>query len=56
MATYEEAYESFTTEMNKIGMHHHEELYHEILKSLGESIHDRDANLVACVVLQLKWN
>ena len=48
MATYEEAYKTFTTEMNEIGMYHHEELYHAILKSLGSSINDKDANLVAC--------
>jgi hypothetical protein len=48
MATYEEMYETFTAEMNETGIHHHEELYHEILKYLGDSIHDRDANLVAC--------
>lgn len=48
MATYEEAYETFTNEMNDMGMQHHEELYHAILKSLGDTIHDKDANLVAC--------
>lgn len=48
MATYEEAYTTFTQEMNEIGMHHHDDLYHAILESLGDSINDKDANLVAC--------
>ncbi len=48
MATYEEAFETFTKEMNDLGLHYHEELYHEITKHLGPSIHDNDASKVAC--------
>lgn len=48
MATYEEAYETFTSEMNAMGLQHHEELYHAIVKYLGPSIHQKDASLVAC--------
>ena len=48
MATYEEAYKTFTEEMNGMGLQHHEELYHAILNYLGPSIHQKDASLVAC--------
>ncbi len=48
MATYEEAFEKFTKEMDAMGVHYHEELYHHIVKYLGPSIHDKDASLVAC--------
>lgn len=48
MATYEAAFKEFTTEMNTLGYHYHEEMYHAITKHLGPSIHDKDASLVAC--------
>ncbi|MFT6502552.1 MAG: hypothetical protein ACJASQ_002679 [Crocinitomicaceae bacterium] len=48
MATYEQAYKVFTEEMNTLGLHYHEELYHAVTKHLGPSIHSRDASLVAC--------
>lgn len=48
MPTYEEAYQEFTTEMNALGYHYHEDMYHAITKHLGPSIHDKDASLVAC--------
>ena len=48
MATYEEALAEFKKEMDDIGMHHHEEVYHEITKYLGPSIYQKDASLVAC--------
>lgn len=48
MATYEEALAEFKKEMDDIGMHHQEEVYHAITKYLGSTIHDRDASLVAC--------
>lgn len=38
----------FKKEMNDMGMHYHEELYHAIADHLGPSIHDADASLVAC--------
>ena len=48
MSTYEEAYKSFTEEMNALGLQHQEELYHAVLKHLGPSVHQKDASLVAC--------
>ncbi|HLP56524.1 MAG TPA: DUF2853 family protein [Fluviicola sp.] len=48
MATYEEAFERFTTELNEMGFTHHPPLYHAIAKHLGPSIHDEDSSLVAC--------
>lgn len=48
MATYQEAFDEFTKEMNAIGYHYHEELFHEVTKHLGPSIHDKDASIVAC--------
>lgn len=48
MATYEEAYQKFTEEMNALGFHYHEEYFHAVMKYLGPSVHDQDAALVAC--------
>ncbi|MFT5777234.1 MAG: hypothetical protein ACI837_000165 [Crocinitomicaceae bacterium] len=48
MATYEEAFKVFTEEMNAVGFHYHEELYHAITTYLGPSIHLKDASIVAC--------
>lgn len=48
MSTYEKAFAEFTEEMNSLGLHYHEEMYHGITKYLEESIHHRDESLVAC--------
>ena len=48
MATYEEALAEFKAEMDVLGMHHEEEVYHAITDYLGPSIYDADAALVAC--------
>lgn len=48
MSTYESAHKNFTDELESLGIHYHDEIYHAITKHLGPSIHDRDASLVAC--------
>ena len=48
MPTYEEALSVFKAEMDNLGISYHEDLYHEITKHLGPSIHDNDASKVAC--------
>lgn len=48
MAKYDDAFAQFTSEMNAIGYHHHEDSYHAVMKYLGPSVHDQDAALVAC--------
>jgi len=48
MPTYEEALSVFKKEMDDMGISYHEELYHEICKHLGPSIHHDDASTVAC--------
>lgn len=48
MATYEEALAEFKAEMENLKMHHHEEVYHNIVNYLGPSVHQKDAALVAC--------
>lgn len=48
MATFEEMSNEFKNEMNELGLHYHEDMYDAITKHLGPSIHDGDANLVAC--------
>ena len=48
MPTYEEALSVFKKEMDTLGIHYHEEIYHAITKHLGPSIHNNDASKVAC--------
>lgn len=48
MATYEKMYAQFKKEVDNLGIHIHEDLFHEITKSLGPSIHNNDASKVAC--------
>lgn len=48
MPTYEEALSVFKKEMDDLGFSYHEELYHEICKYLGPSIHNNDSSKVAC--------
>lgn len=48
MATYEESLAVFHKEMEDIGFHHHDDLYHAICKHLGPSIYDADGSKVAC--------
>ncbi|MFK8009842.1 MAG: DUF2853 family protein [Saprospiraceae bacterium] len=48
MATYEETLAQFKKEVANLGIHIHEDLFHEITKSLGPSIHNNDASKVAC--------
>lgn len=48
MPTYEEAFEGFKNEVDSLGIHIHEDMYHAITKYLGPAIHDKDASLVAC--------
>ncbi len=48
MPTYEESFAQFKKEVDSLGIHIHEDLYHEITKSLGPSIHHNDASKVAC--------
>jgi len=48
MPTLDELSVEFKQEMNDLGLHYHEDMYNGIVKHLGPSIHDGDANLVAC--------
>ena len=48
MSTYEEAFATFTKELDALGLSYHEEMYHAIVRHLGPSIHDNDASKVAC--------
>ena len=48
MPTYDEAFATFKKEVDNLGIHVHEEMFHAITKHLGPTIHDKDASLVAC--------
>jgi len=48
MSSYEEAFKSFTEDMNAMGLHYHEDSYRAVLNHLGPSVFSKDASLVAC--------
>ena len=48
MSKTHEVSAAFKSAMNELGLHYHEELYDEIVKYLGPTIHHDDAHLVAC--------
>lgn len=48
MSDYDKAFETFTKDMNDMGLHYQEDYYHAVMKHLGPSVHNADAALVAC--------
>lgn len=48
MSDYNKAFETFTSDMNEMGLFYHEESYHAVMKYLGPSVFKADSALVAC--------
>ncbi|MFK8102387.1 MAG: DUF2853 family protein [Saprospiraceae bacterium] len=48
MATFEETVKVFEAEMDKLGIHYQQELFHAVTKSIGPSIYLNDASKVSC--------
>lgn len=48
MNTYEEAFVAFSADMQKMGLHFHEDSYRAVIDYLGPSVFSKDASLVAC--------
>ena len=48
MATFEETVKVFEAEMDRLGIHYHDDLFQAITKSLGPSIYNADSSRVSC--------